>query len=314
MSKHFTPHPLTEGIFAAIATDGGAAISNSGLLDLGGQIVVFDTFLTLQAARDLRQAVEENFDRAPQLVINSHYHNDHTWGNQVFAPEAQILSSLRTRQLMETEGRAELEWCKANCAQRLESTRVEFQAAADERQRQQLTLWLGYYAGLVEAMPNLSMCMPNLTFNDRFEIHGSKHKAELITFSGAHCESDTILYLPGAGIVFMGDLLFVDCHPYLGEGDPLQLLKVLKDVSLLDADCFVPGHGRVGSKADLGILMEYIETCMETARIITSDGNASEERIAGLKVGEQYREWGLDRFYQGNIRFLCQRLGSPAGG
>jgi len=43
-SKHFTLHQLAEGVYAAIATDGGAACCNAGLIDLGGQVVVFDTF------------------------------------------------------------------------------------------------------------------------------------------------------------------------------------------------------------------------------------------------------------------------------
>ena len=79
-SKHFELHQLAEGTFAAIAKDGGSAICNSGIVDLGGQVVVFDTFLTPQAALDLRHATEELFGRAPHIVVNSHYHNDHIWG------------------------------------------------------------------------------------------------------------------------------------------------------------------------------------------------------------------------------------------
>jgi hypothetical protein len=41
-SKHFIPQRLTQGVFAAIATDGGAAICNSGLIDLGEQLVIVD--------------------------------------------------------------------------------------------------------------------------------------------------------------------------------------------------------------------------------------------------------------------------------
>ncbi len=76
-SKHFTLHSLTEGVVAAIASDRGAAIGNAGLIDLGGQVLLFDTFMTPQAALDLRRAAEELFGRAPNLVVNSHYHNDH---------------------------------------------------------------------------------------------------------------------------------------------------------------------------------------------------------------------------------------------
>jgi len=92
-TEHFTLQALGDGIFAAIAEDGGAAICNTGLMDLGDQVIVFDTFMTPQAARDLKQFSIEQFGRAPHIAIDGHYHNDHTWGNQAFLPEAQILTS-----------------------------------------------------------------------------------------------------------------------------------------------------------------------------------------------------------------------------
>lgn len=307
-SKHFALHPLAGGLVAAIAKDGGAAISNSGILDLGGQTVIFDTFLTPQAALDLRQAAEEITGRLPQIVVNSHYHNDHIWGNQAFVPEAQIVSSARTRQLIATAGLEELQWYSANSAQQLASFQARYQNTDDEQQRNQLAMWIGYYAGLVEAMPHLSVCMPAITFKDTLEIHGSSRTAELITFEGAHTESDTVLYLPEEGIVFMSDLLFVGCHPYLADGDPLQLLKALKELDRFDAACFVPGHGPVGTSADLKLLIEYVEACLDTAQNLVKEGSASEDTIAGLKVTERYSHWKLSQFFQANIRFLCQRL------
>lgn len=101
-SKHFRLQQLTKSTYAAIAEDGGSAICNAGIIDLGGQIVVFDTFLTPQAAMDLQLMTEELFGRKPQIVVNSHYHNDHIWGNQVFIPGSQIISSVRTRELITT--------------------------------------------------------------------------------------------------------------------------------------------------------------------------------------------------------------------
>lgn len=130
----------------------------------------------------------------------------------------------------------------------------------------------------------------------------------MITFEGAHTGSDTVLYLPEEGIVFMSDLLFVGCHPYLADGDPLQLLKALKELSKFDATCFVPGHGPVGTSADLSLLIEYVEACLDTAQNLLKEGGASEDRIAGLKVAERYSHWKLSQFFQANIRFLCQRL------
>ena len=118
LSPHFTIHELAQGVFAAIATRGGAAISNSGIIDLGDSTLIYDTFLTPQAAKDLRTAAIELTGRDPEIIVNSHYHNDHIWGNQVFSPQARIISTSQTRQLIQTEGKAELEWALANSAKK----------------------------------------------------------------------------------------------------------------------------------------------------------------------------------------------------
>jgi cyclase len=245
-------------------------------------------------------------------VINSHYHNDHIWGNQVFANEAQILSSASTRDLIATAGMEEFRWYSANSTQRLEALRAEYQNANDEKQKQ-LLLWMGYYEGLVEALPHLSVCLPNITFDGRLEIRGAKQPCELITFEGAHTGSDTVLYLPRDGIVFMSDLLFVGVHPYLADGDPLKLLKALRELSQLEATCYVPGHGPVGASEDVKLLIAYIDQCFETAQMIVEIGNTNEDRIKELKVPEQYLDWQLPQFYPTNISYLCERL-SPASG
>ena len=50
LSNHFSLERLADGVFAAIATGSGAAVANAGIIDLGGRTLVFDTFMTSQAA------------------------------------------------------------------------------------------------------------------------------------------------------------------------------------------------------------------------------------------------------------------------
>lgn len=306
-SKHFTLQQIAEGVYAAIATDGGAAVCNAGLIELGEQLVVFDAFLTPQAAQDLRQAAINLFGRTPQIVVDSHWHNDHIWGNQVFTNEAQILSSTRTRQQIVVEGPKEVDEFKANAAQRLASIQSEYKSAGDE-QRSQLAFWIGYYEGAAEALPHLSLCLPGITFDGRLALHGTKRTAELITFENAHSASDTVLYLPKEGILFMSDLLFVGCHAYLGDGDPQLLQAALRELSQVEAKVFVPGHGRLGTRDDLQQLVDYIDYCTKTAQALVSEGSGYEAKISGLKIEAPYQEWQFASFFPANIGFLCKRL------
>lgn len=94
-SKHFTLKKVSEGIYAAIAKEGGGSVGNAGFIDLGGKLIVFDTFNTQQAAEDLKNMAINMTNHTVTLVINSHWHGDHIRGNQVFK-DSQIISSYIT--------------------------------------------------------------------------------------------------------------------------------------------------------------------------------------------------------------------------
>ena len=98
-SKHFRLQQLADGVYAAVHIDGGAAIGNAGIVDLGDRTLVYDTFLTPQAAEDLRIAAEALTGRPIDAVLNSHWHNDHIWGNQVFDADTDIISTEETRRI-----------------------------------------------------------------------------------------------------------------------------------------------------------------------------------------------------------------------
>jgi cyclase len=312
-SKHFTIQKIAEGIYAAIAIDGGHAVCNAGLVDLGGRFLVFDTFVSPQAAQDLHRFITDHYGRIPIVVINSHYHNDHIWGNQVFAPKAPVISSTRTYELIGTSGMEEFKWYSTNSAQQLEDLRRQYQDAQDEYQRKQLVLIMGEYEGVLQALPHLKVCLPNITFDGRLEIRGRLRTAELSSYREAHSGSDTVLYLPKDKVVFMSDLLFVGFHPYLADGDPFMLLKALRELSLLNATCYVPGHGPVGSIEDVKLLIKYIEACIGIARGLIQAGQVSQDIIQRVQVPEIFAGFQLPQFYRSNITFLCKRLSSPQG-
>ncbi len=308
-SRHFVFEQLADGVFAAIERDGGWAISNAGIVDLGGLTVVYDTSLTPRAAQDLRRFAEEVTGRAPDIVVNSHYHNDHIWGNQVFGPPARIVSTNRTRELVLTDGQVELQSCVAEASDRLISLKEQDAAAATQDERNALSLWIAYWEGLVQELPHLTVRLPDITFDTRLLIHGARRSLELIEFKAAHTGSDTALYLRDEGVVFASDMLFVDCHPYLGDGDPHRLLKALQDLGALGAAAYAPGHGPVGDLTDLRLVAAYVGDCLDAARSLIRAGSANAASIRKLPIPAKYEAWQLRQFFAGNIQWLCRRLG-----
>jgi glyoxylase-like metal-dependent hydrolase (beta-lactamase superfamily II) len=306
-SRHFDLHQVADGVYAAIAANNGWASANAGIIDAGDHTIVFDAFLTPGAAQDLRRCAEQLTGRTPDLVVNSHYHCDHTGGNQVFSPACHILASAATERLMAATSQDTLAWNKANAAARLKLLRARLHHAQSDAQRADLSMWIAYYQGLVHELPHLTLRLPDATFVNRRTIHGSKRAVKLISYAGAHTGSDTILYLPGEA-AFVGDLLFVGAHPYLSDGDPQRLLTVLHALAALDAPVIVPGHGPVGTRDDIVLMAAYVEECLRTARTFVGSGKSEDALITDIAIPEPYNHWQQPNLFHANIAALTQRL------
>jgi cyclase len=311
--QHYGLDLLSDGVYAAIARDGGSAISNSGLVDLGDSTLVIDTFLTPTAAEDLRRDAQRLTGQSPRWVVDTHYHNDHIWGNQAFLPEADIISTAETRDLIRTAGKEEYDEYRAITDERLKDFQARQAAAETDAQRAAFEMWIGYFGSLKRDFPRLRVTLPNLVFEKRMNLYGSRRWAELVAFSGAHTGSDTVVYLPDDGILFMSDLLFVGFHPYLGDGSPERWLEVLRSIldgtaGIQNARVFVPGHGPTGSLADLQRLVDYIQACQGIAQALAAEGKVSPEDVASTPIPDAYRNWTMPRFFYANLRFLLDNL------
>jgi glyoxylase-like metal-dependent hydrolase (beta-lactamase superfamily II) len=298
---------LAEGVYAAIHIDGGGAIGNAGIVDLGDRTLIYDTFMAPQPAEDLRRAAEALTGRPIDAVISSHWHNDHIWGNQVFDASTDIISTGETRRMfLATRGHGAYDAFMAEAEANLEATRAQLQAAEEEGERRQLALWVDYHQSVVATKPILEIRAPNLTFEGRLALHGSDRSAELMAFEGGHTESDVVLFLPQERIVFMSDLLFIGHHPYLGGGDPERLLNALEAVSDLAPKLLVPGHGPVGPADSLTAMGHYVRTLDELACKMVEEGQA-EETIDTMAIPAPYDDWLFASFFPGNVHFLYQR-------
>src|SRR5882724_2402088 len=74
---------VAEGVYAAIAKPGGLASGNAGFVIGDGGVLVFDTFFTPTAIEELIGVIETETKQPIKFAVNSHYHLDHTGGNQV---------------------------------------------------------------------------------------------------------------------------------------------------------------------------------------------------------------------------------------
>jgi glyoxylase-like metal-dependent hydrolase (beta-lactamase superfamily II) len=304
-SRHFRLEQLADGVYAAINKEEGWAICNAGIIDLGDRTLVYDAFMTPAAAKELREAAERLTGRPVHAVINSHYHNDHIWGNQGFSAETDIIADAKTRELIVTKGAQEIRDFQDITPGRLEFLTVQIAESHDENELTNLRLYVTYYQAINTSLPILKIRLPNITFEGNLVYTGSKRSARLISVEGGHCESDVILHLPEDGIVFMEDLLFIGFHPYLADGNPKAVQKALEQVKKLNAKIFVPGHGPVGKSTDLNWMDEYIETLDAMVSKAIANG-ATEEAIEKLPVPETYHHLLFPAMFLPNVKFLYQ--------
>ena len=299
--RHFTIEPLGDGVWAVLhrleppAPDAWA-ISNAGIVDLGDRTLLFDSLTAADATAELREAAEELTGRPPAIVVYSHAHYDHTWGGSRF-PEATVVSSARARDAMIAEGLLEV----ADFREALADQRAYWGGAAgseDPIVRQDAPFFLPFWNGIAATLPGLELRYPDLGFDGRLEIHGRDRRVELRATGRAHAAGDVFMTVPDARVAFCGDLLFIGCHPYLGDGDLADLRLALASLEASGAERFVPGHGPVGRAAEVRALVRYIDDVEQVA------ARGEDPAV----IPDPYRPWAFARFFPANVAF-CARGG-----
>lgn len=284
MYDHFSIERLADGVYAAIAAPDGGAGSNAGIVSLGDRTLVFDTFATVSAARELRAAAEALTGRPVTHVINSHDHPDHVHGNVLFAHDACLIASQITRGGMAATGLERMHRFRQQIEQGLAH-------ATDPQQRRMLRAFLDGYPAPDQYR------LPHLAFADELRFHGGGRTARLVACGAGHSPDDAVLFLPEEGILFSGDLV-TDSDLVFRYGDPENWLRILDRLEALEPKVVVPGHGRVlpGGEA-LRRVRQYIREMLQTAE------GLAEEAVAALPVPEGHGE----HWYSDNLLTLVRR-------
>jgi glyoxylase-like metal-dependent hydrolase (beta-lactamase superfamily II) len=191
---------------------------------LGGRdVAVIDTRSTLRQAREIADAVRELTRDPVSIVINSHWHFDHTFGNASFRP-API-------------------WGHARCVDRLQ--------ALGEARRARVAR---DHPDLADELRDVVIHPPDRTFDDRTTIEVGDRAVELAYLGRAHTDTDIAITVidaagPGRSVLFAGDLLEEGATPSFGDSYPLDWPDTVERLLPLATGAVVPGHGAVGDRA-----------------------------------------------------------------
>jgi cyclase len=274
---------VTEGIYAFIRPDEGA---NATLLRTGQRKVVVDTTSSAADMRGLLSAV----DACPTdvgLVINTHQHSDHTWGNQLF--DCPILAHRLCREAMAANLKDawRLDRIRASIAERSET---------DPRWAEEMR----------QKIAGLEITLPSEVFDQERDIDvGGLHVH--VEHVGGHSPGSSVVWLPGQRVLLSGDLLFVGRYPFIGDADIPALIEALRRIRAFEAQAIVPGHGPMCDNGAIQGMLYYIQGTWERTIDHIAQGHTVDEAAADQGY-PRYAEGAAERYHENNIRVVYAQL------
>jgi cyclase len=297
-SQYFQLEQIAAGVYGVISSDPGMTVSNAGIVDFGDFTLVWDSLASEFAAADLRRAAEAFTGNQVSILVNSHHHMDHTRGNQVFE-NSQIISSTTTRGLLQ-ERMARFQSEAVQFPGLLEATQAKLALETESVKRKILEAQVREIESELEIVKTLKPNFPNLTFEHKFELHGSKRSATILEFAG-HTGSDLVMLIDQE-ILFAGDLILEKNIGFMEHGNPEIWLETLTKLEVLKFNTILPGHGNPSDRQLISSMCAYIQQMLELGKTVNSQADL--ERI---EIPEEWHEWGLLEGFKYNLEFLFER-------
>lgn len=261
---YFQLHEAAPGVYAAIGIAGSGAGSNAGFVIGTRAVAVVDTFQSVAAARALLAAIRERTALPVRYVINTHYHIDHVTGNQVFADAGAVVMAQR------------------NVSAWIHTENLKFYGPHPTAAAQ----------ASVEALR-----APDVSYADGVWIDLGGKQLEVRVLPG-HTGGDSAVRVEGSGVVFTGDLFWDHSLPNLVDASIAQLLTTLPKLSAWPTRAnavFVPGHGELGTAADVAAFRGYLIELQRLVAEARSRGLRGAALAAAVEpeLKKQYGSWGF---------------------
>jgi glyoxylase-like metal-dependent hydrolase (beta-lactamase superfamily II) len=231
-----------------------------------GNILVDANFSTVVART--REAIAAVSHDAPDALVNTHWHYDHTDGNEgLHAAGFSIFAHRKTRERMSTP-----------------------QAIP--------------FFHLVMP-PSPAGALPSVTFSESMQAWHNGDSLDLVHFEPAHTDTDIYVHFHKANVLHAGDTWFNGMYPFIDEatGGSIGGMIAAAEKSLAVADDntkIVPGHGPLGSKADLKRSHDMLSAIRDKVAALKAAGASEQETVAKRPTADFDAAWAKG-FITGDI-------------
>lgn len=267
--------PLRGGVYMITGSGGNIGLS----VGPDGAFLVDDQFAPLTPK--ITAAVASVTTQPIRFVVNTHWHGDHTGGNENLGKAGALLvahENVRTRMSVE-----------------------QFNAVFNRR---------------TPASPTAAL--PVVTFSDSATFHINGDALVAWHVAHAHTDGDVIIHFTKADVVHMGDTFFRGNYPFIDVSSGGNVTGVIAAADRVLASCtpetlIIPGHGPVSRCADLRAYRDVIATVRDRVRAEMQKGRTLEQiKAAGLSA-EFDAAWGRGFINPGTfVEFIFRSLSAMA--
>ena len=232
---------------------------NIGLfLGEDGTFIVDDQFAPL--TEKILAAIKSVGGDTPRFLINTHFHGDHTGGNENLGNAGTLIFS-------------------------------------HDNVRERLVNGSYIKAFGMNAPPANKAALPVLTFSEDMHFHINNESVNAVHVSSAHTDGDSIIYFKKANVVHAGDIFFNGFYPFIdsANGGSLKGTIAAVDAILAATDSnskIIPGHGPLADKKQLQAYRDMLATAYSRLLKLKNDGVSAEDAVIRKPLADLEEKWG----------------------
>jgi len=286
--------PVADGVYAAIGKNG--AFGNCAVVVNRDDVLVVDGSMRPSWARDLVLQIQRMTDKPVRYVVNTHWHPDHTQGNQAYleayGPSVEFIAQHLTDE--DITGK-ELPYIQQTIADLPGQIAKMEKSLADGKDAEGKPLAETARAGLEKQIADQKAYLAELqrvripprtlTFEHSLRLHKPGGRTiEILNFGRGHTRGDAVIYLPAEKVVVTGDL-FTSGIPFYRDSYPSHWVGVLEAIDKLDWTAAIPGHGDPQQgKAQMERLIAFMHDLLAQVKAAVAQGKSLEETKKAVNV------------------------------
>ncbi len=271
--------------------------SNSVFIVGARDVVVVDTNVSPESARASLAELRRITDKPVRYVVNTHWHDDHLAGNQVYRdafPGVQFVGHVRTREELSTTGaenRKQAQEAGPGFAKalrkRVEDGRSLAGAPITDEERAAYLSDARLVERYVGDLPGLEVVFPTVEVAERLVIDDGSRTIEVLHLGRGHTGADLVVHLPKERVAIVGDLVSWPV-PLVGTtSHPADFASTLQRLLGLEASVIVPGHGPVQrDDAYVRLVARLLATIRDQTAAAIARGETLEQARKSVDLSE----------------------------